>query len=140
MFRRRVEGVNFGRRLKHILLVTLQDVLMTKFRKCLEDVWKTSYLRYFKRYKQHVFKTSSKHLEKIPRRRLQYVLMFSGYCPLVSIFHSRKLNNFGNKSHEMALRITHNNQGRREKGGRGEFNVWLLLINTMSQPEKPTLK
>ena len=65
MFRRRVEGVNFGRRLKHILLVTLEDVLMTKFRKCLEDVWKTSYLRYFKRYKQHVFKKSSKHLEKI---------------------------------------------------------------------------
>ena len=37
-----------------------------------------------------------------------YINSQFGYCPLVWMFHSRKLNNRVNKIHERALRITYN--------------------------------
>ena len=33
-----------------------------------------------------------------------------GYCPLISMFHIRGLNNKINRIHERALRITHNDK------------------------------
>ena len=46
----------------------------------------------------------------IKRRTIMNAFITSqfGYCPLVWMFHSRKLNNRINKIHERALRIVYN--------------------------------
>ena len=47
------------------------------------------------------------------RRLIMNVVIFSqfGYCPLVWMFHSRKLNNRINNIHERALRIVYRDYG-----------------------------
>ena len=46
----------------------------------------------------------------IPKRRIimkSFVTSQFGYCPLIWMFHSRRLNNKTNSIHERALRITY---------------------------------
>ena len=53
---------------------------------------------------------SSPYMNIIKRRTIMNAFITSqfGYCPLVWMFHSRKLNNRINKIHERALRIVYN--------------------------------
>ena len=52
--------------------------------------------------------SSSMTTEQRHKIMAAYINSQFGYCPLVWMFHSRKLNNRVNKLHERALRITYN--------------------------------
>ena len=60
--------------------------------------------------KLHALARVSPYMNIIKRRTLMNAFITSqfGYCPLVWMFHSRKLNNRINKIHERALRIVYN--------------------------------
>ena len=44
----------------------------------------------------------------LPKHRMIMKTSQFGYCPLISMFHSRALNNKISSIHERALRITYN--------------------------------
>ena len=64
----------------------------------------------------------------LPKRRIiikSFITSQFGYCPLIRMFHSRKLNNKINSIHERTLRITYNDR-------KLSFEALLRKDNTVS--------
>ena len=62
--------------------------------------------------KLHALSRVSNYMTFAQRKTIMQAFIFSqfGYCPLVWMFHSRKLNNRINKIHERALRIVYQDE------------------------------